>query len=109
MFATTTSKEPLPTASALPTKNGATFSEPEPAWRRGLGAPRRHDEEFLAGQHRRPRVLSCPYPVYIGRPARLAKPHCAFRVHKERLHEPVTFDDAQRSSFPQIREQTIAA
>src|SRR5713226_5421288 len=94
----------LPGATLQP---GIDFQADAPR-RCGFGAPRRHDEEFLAGQHWRPRILSRTHPIHISRPARLAEPLRAFRLAKERLYEPVAFDDAQRSGLPQIREQAVA-
>ena len=47
------------------------------------------------------------YPVAFGREEGCPEVSRARRVCEERFHEPVAFDDTERSGLPQFAEQDI--
>src|SRR5665213_2164180 len=83
------------------------YFQAKAAGRRGLCAPRRHDEKLLADQERRPRFFGGAHPIGIGSFVRLAEPRGGIERFEVCIQSSVAFDDAERSGFPQLRRAHV--
>jgi len=81
--------------------------EAKTAGGRGVGVPRRHDEELLADFERRPFGLHFRGPIDLRRRLWIPEARGCAAILKPGFEVTGAFADAQGSGFPQFRDQRV--